>query len=94
MELIDNINIPLGDDFKMSLMHGSQLKVAPSCFSIYAYEALKIELDKIASLKFSFASLTFTTSRATDKVKRKGENFTSLKLAAIEVSKRIDYERA
>ena len=59
MEIIDNINRLLGDDLKQVLKPGSKLKVAASCFSIYAYEALKAELEKIDSLQFIFTSPTF-----------------------------------
>lgn len=41
MKPIDNINDLLGDDIKQSVQPGARLKVAASCFSIYAYEALK-----------------------------------------------------
>jgi hypothetical protein len=41
MEIIDNINRLLGNDLKQVLKPGSKLKVAASCFSIYAFEALK-----------------------------------------------------
>ena len=41
MEIIDNINRLLGDDLKQTLKPGARLKVAASCFSIYALEALK-----------------------------------------------------
>ena len=75
MELIDNINTLLGDDLKKSLTHGSKLKIAASCFSIYAYEALKTELEKVDSLEFIFTSPTFTTSEATDKVKKEKREF-------------------
>lgn len=44
MELIDNINRLLGDDLKRTLKPGARLKVAASCFSMYAFEALKDEL--------------------------------------------------
>ena len=50
MEFIDNINHLLGDNLKASLNPGAKLKIAASCFSIYAYEALKAELEKIDSL--------------------------------------------
>lgn len=43
MRLIDNINSLLGEDFKQTLKPGSKLKIAASCFSIYAYVALKKE---------------------------------------------------
>ena len=41
MEIIDNINRLLGDDFKQTLKPGARLKVAASCFSMYAFEVLK-----------------------------------------------------
>ena len=56
MKIIDNINDLLGDDLKASLRAKSKLKIAASCFSIYAYEALKSELAKIGSLEFIFTA--------------------------------------
>ena len=50
MELIDNINRLLGDDLKQTLKPGARLKIAASCFSMYAFEALKAELEKIDEL--------------------------------------------
>lgn len=47
MNLIDNVNTRLGDDLKTTLRKGSKLSIAASSFSIYAYEALSKELDKI-----------------------------------------------
>jgi len=41
MKIIDNNNTLLGDNIKASISSGSKLKIASSCFSIYAYEALK-----------------------------------------------------
>lgn len=38
MKIIDNINTLLGDDIKATLGSGSKLKIAVSCFSIYAYK--------------------------------------------------------
>lgn len=54
MELIDNINRLLGDDLKQTLKPGARLKIAASCFSMYAFEALKAELEKIDELQFIF----------------------------------------
>ena len=51
MELLDNIHSLLGDNLKKSLKPNSKLKIAASCFSIYAYEALKDELEKIDNLE-------------------------------------------
>jgi hypothetical protein len=52
MELIDNINSLLGDDLKRTLKPSARLKIAASTFSIYAFEALKRELESEAE-KFS-----------------------------------------
>jgi SNF2 family DNA or RNA helicase len=75
MEIIDNINRLLGDDLKQVLKPGAKLKVAASCFSIYAFEALKAELEKIDSLQFIFTSPTFVPQEATDKVKKERREF-------------------
>ena len=70
MKIIDNINSLLGDDFKTSLKPKARLKIAASCFSIYAYEALKSELAKVESLEFIFTAPTFIPAEATDKLKK------------------------
>ena len=75
MELIDNISRLLGDDLKQVIRPGSRLKVAASCFSIYAFEALKAELEKIESLQFVFTSPTFVPGEVTDKFKREHREF-------------------
>ncbi|MFO0507666.1 MAG: SNF2-related protein [bacterium] len=59
MKLIDNVNNRLGDDLKESIHKGSKLSIAASSFSIYAYETLKKELDKIEELRFVFTAPTF-----------------------------------
>jgi hypothetical protein len=66
MELIDNINQLLGDSLKRSITPGMKLKIAASCFSIYAFEALKAELEKIDSFEFIFTSPTFVPDEVTD----------------------------
>ena len=75
MELIDNITRLLGDDLKATLTPGSRLKVAASCFSMYAFEALKTELEKIGELSFIFTSPTFTASEVTDKTRKERKEF-------------------
>ena len=59
MKLIDNVNTRLGDDLKESIGKGSRLSIAASSFSIYAFEALRKELEKIDELRFIFSSPTF-----------------------------------
>ena len=75
MEIIDNINHLLGDDLKKTVKQGAKLKIAASCFSIYAYEALKAELENIDALNFIFTSPAFIPSEATDKVKKEKREF-------------------
>ena len=75
MELIDNINRLLGDDLKQTLKPGAHLKIAASCFSIYAFEALKSELEKIDELQFIFTSPTFTANEVTDKIRKERKEF-------------------
>ena len=80
MEIIDNINRLLGDDLKQSLKPGAKLKVAASCFSMYAYEALKAELEKIDELSFIFTTPTFVADEVTDKIRRERREFQISKL--------------
>jgi len=75
MELIDNINRLLGDDLKQSLKPGARLKIAASCFSMYAFEALKAELGKIDELSFIFTSPTFVANEVTDKIRKERREF-------------------
>ena len=44
VEIIDNISKRLFDELRASLKAGDRLNIAASCFSIYAYEALRKEL--------------------------------------------------
>jgi len=75
VNVIDNINSLLGDDLKVSLKQGTRLKIAASCFSIYAFDALKAELKKVDSLNFIFTAPTFVPEGATDQVKRERREF-------------------
>lgn len=75
MEIIDNITMLLGDSLKKTLRPDAKLKVAASCFSIYAYEALKIELERIDELNFIFTSPTFIPDQITDKLRKEKREF-------------------
>lgn len=75
MEIIDNINNLFGDDLKQELYPKVKLKIAASCFSIYAYEALKKELEQIDSLNFLFTSPTFIPNQVTDKFHKEKREF-------------------
>lgn len=75
MQILNNITDLWGDELKRSLKPGTRLKIAASCFSIYAYEALKAELEKIDSLEFIFTAPTFVANEVTDKVSRERREF-------------------
>ena len=69
MELINNTTKILRDDLAAELKTGSRLSIAAACFSIYAFQELKAELQNIEDLRFIFTSPTFTTEK-TKKEKR------------------------
>ena len=69
MEIIDNVNKTLKDDMAVTLCSGSKVAIAASCFSIYAFQELKEQLDGISELRFIFTSPSFITEK-TDKQKR------------------------
>lgn len=63
MDLIDNINKTLKEDLSAEIKHGSKISIAAACFSIYAFQELKKELQDIDELRFIFTSPTFTTEK-------------------------------
>jgi superfamily II DNA or RNA helicase len=73
--LLDNITHLLGDDLKRTLTPGAKLRIAASCFSIYAYEALKAELEQVDSVEFIFTSPTFVPSDVADKLRKEHREF-------------------
>lgn len=64
MQIIDNINKTVKDDLQAGIHKGSKMSVAAACFSIYAYQELKKQLDSIDELRFIFTSPTFVTEKA------------------------------
>jgi SNF2 family DNA or RNA helicase len=75
VKIIDNINQLLGDDIKQTITPNTKLQIAASCFSIYAYEALKKELKDIDSLEFIFTSPTFIPNEAIDNIKKEQREY-------------------
>lgn len=59
MEVINNIDKRLGDDLRMAFCRDAKVSIAASYFSIYAYEALKSELERVKELRFIFTSPAF-----------------------------------
>lgn len=66
----NNITERVIDDLKQLLLSdNSQISIAAASFSIYAYEALKEELEKVDCVNFIFTSPTFYTDKS-EKQKR------------------------
>ena len=59
MQILDNINQTVRSDLQATIKKGSKLSIAAACFSIYAYQELKKQLDGIDQLRFIFTSPTF-----------------------------------
>ena len=60
----DNITQRVIDDLRRMLRQGSRVSMAAASFSIYAFEALQKELEKVDELRFIFTSPTFNKERA------------------------------
>ncbi len=69
MQILDNINNTVREDLQQSIKRDSKLSIAAACFSIYAYQELKKQLESIDEMRFIFTSPTFTTDK-TPKAKR------------------------
>lgn len=69
MQILDNINNTVRDDLKKIVHRGSKMSIAAACFSIYAYQELRKQLEGIKELEFIFTSPTFITEK-TPKEKR------------------------
>ena len=63
MEFINNVNKTLKDDLLDTLHSGSKVAIAASCFSIYAFQELKDQLNDISELRFIFTLPSFTTEK-------------------------------
>lgn len=75
VDIINNTSKLLGDDLKTEIKAGSRLRIAASCFSIYAYEALKEELEKVEELRFLFTTPAFLSEQLSDPVKKEKREF-------------------
>lgn len=63
IEIINNKDKLLKDDFASEIKKGSKLSIAAACFSIYAFQELKKELSGIDELRFIFTSPTFVKEK-------------------------------
>lgn len=63
-EFLDNVNRKVIDDLKTTIKKGSKVSIAAASFSIYAFEALKKELNSVDEFHFLFTGETFTKEKA------------------------------
>ena len=69
MKVINNVTETVRDDLSETLRKGSRLSIAAACFSIYAYQELRKQLDSVEQVRFIFTSPTFVQEK-TPKTKR------------------------
>lgn len=69
MKILDNVNQTVRDDLVQSIQKDSKLSIAAACFSIYAYQELKKQLDGVEEIRFIFTSPSFISEK-TPKAKR------------------------
>lgn len=75
MRIIDNVSELLGDDIRTEVARGSKVRIAASTFSIFAFEALRKELEHVDELEFIFTSPSFSNGEATDKLRKSRREF-------------------
>ena len=63
MQILDNVPHTVRDDLLVTMKKGSKVSIAAACFSIYAYQELKKELENVEELRFIFTSPTFVTEK-------------------------------
>lgn len=69
MKLFNNITDITKDDMEKTIKAKSKVSIASAYFSIYAYDALKKQLESIDEFRFIFTFPTFTTEKS-EKQKR------------------------
>ena len=65
MKIINNITNTLAEDLRATVTGNSSLSIAAACFSVYAYEELKTQLEQIKQLRFLFTAPTFLPEQDT-----------------------------
>ena len=64
MEVFNNTTKVVRDDLMKTIQKGSRISVAAACFSIYAYQELKKQLEACEELRFIFTSPTFVSEKS------------------------------
>lgn len=69
MKILDNVSNTVRDDLRVEIKRGSRVSIAAACFSMYAYQELKKQLESVEEFRFIFTSPTFVKEK-TQKQKR------------------------
>ena len=64
MKVFNNTTKVVRDDLAKTIQNGSRVSVAAACFSIYAYQELKEQLESCEELRFIFTSPTFVAEKS------------------------------
>ena len=59
----DNINYKVVDDLRVTLKQASRVSIASACFSIYAFNELREQLESLDELRFIFTAPSFLKER-------------------------------
>lgn len=71
MKTFDNVNSFLKDDLKKEIRKDSRIGIVASCFSIYAFQELKEQLESVDDFRFIFSPPSFVK----EKEKKSGREF-------------------
>ena len=63
MKFFDNVTNIVRDDMAETITRGSRVSIAAACFSMYAYNELKKQLESVDELRFIFTSPTFIAEK-------------------------------
>lgn len=63
MKFFDNITSIVRDDMTETITAGSRISIAAACFSMYAFNELKEQLENVEEFRFIFTSPTFVAEK-------------------------------
>ena len=63
MKILDNVSNTVRDDLRVEIKRGSRVSIAAACFSMYAYQELKKQLESVEEFRFIFTSPTFVKEK-------------------------------
>ena len=70
MEIFNNTTKVVKDDLVKTIKRGDRISIAAACFSIYAYQELKKQLESCEELRFIFTSPTFVAEKTPKEILR------------------------